>query len=740
MSAREAERGLAPVERGSATAPAAVESEVDPSFPRTSPPPSPPIAARREHALVLHGETLDDPYHWLRERDDPEVRAYLEAENAYAAAAAAPLAPLRETLYGELAGRLAEDDESAPYRKGEWLYFSRTERGKQHRVYGRRSLDGQREQILLDLNALAAGGGYIALGDFEVSDDGRLLAFTLDRRGFREYTLEVLDTERGGLLPIRVERVTSVAWAAGDSGREALLYAVEDAAKRPWRIHRHELGVADPGGAGDPVVLEERDERFRVEVRRTRSGAFLVLASASHTATEVRLLAARDPAGEPRLVAARENDHEYHVDDAGDRLVVRSNRAGRSYALYETPLDAPGPESWRELLPHDPATMLERVDAFADRLVVTERHRGLVRFRVLDLRRCRSAGVGIDTRLDSAFVEFPDPTYEAGPGPNEEFRAAAFRYTYQSMVAPPATYDFELASGTSALVKRDPVPGYDASLYVTERLEARATDGTQIPISLVRRIDAALPAPTLIKGYGAYGIPYPAAFDRSAVSLLDRGVAVAIAHVRGGGDLGQSWHDSGRMAAKANTFTDFVAVAEELVARGVAAPGRIALVGGSAGGLLVGAVLNLRPELFAGAIALVPFVDVLGTMSDASLPLTVGEYEEWGNPAIEEQYRWMRAYSPYTNLSPRAYPALLVRTSFWDSQVMYWEPAKYVARLRAFRASDPALGSGGRPLLLVTNLDAGGHGGFAGRYDKLRDTAFDFAFLLAALGLAPEIS
>jgi oligopeptidase B len=685
-----------------------------------SAPPVAPIAKRIARALELHGERLDDPYHWLRERDDPAVRAHLEAENAYAEAVTARLAPLREELGRELRARLAEDDRSAPYRKGAWLYSSRTERGKQHRIYVRHRDPAGPDQVLLDLNELAGAGRYIALGDFEVSDDGRLLAYTVDRRGFREYTLEVLDLETGALLPERIERVTSVAWAADAAGARTLLYATEDAAKRPWRVRRHELG-SEPSGAGDPLVFDEPDERFRVGVERTRSGALLVITSASHTASEVRLLDAARPEDLPRLVEPRVPDHEYYVDDAGDRLVVRSNRAGRNFALYEAPLASPGAGSWRELLAHDPDTMLERVDAFAAHLVVTERHLGLPRFRILPTR----PGAASEERS----VAFPEPAYDAAPGPNAEFRAASFRYTYQSMTTPPSAFDVDFATAASFLVKRDPVPGYDPALYVTERRFARAADGTRIPISLVRRRDTPLPAPTLLKGYGAYGISYPAAFDRNAVSLLNRGLVVAIAHVRGGGDLGQGWHDAGRMAAKTNTFTDFVAVAEELLARGVAAPGRLALLGGSAGGLLVGAVLNARPDLFAAAIALVPFVDVVGTMSDASLPLTVGEYEEWGNPAIEEQYRWMRAYSPYHNLAAREYPAILVRTSFWDSQVMYWEPAKYVARLRTLKRDR-------RPLLLVTNLDAGGHGGFAGRYDRLRDTAFDFAFLLDALGLA----
>jgi len=671
----------------------------------------PPRAPRRAHVRELHGERFEDPWFWLRERNDPEVRAYLEAENAYAAAWMEPTTGLRERLYEEMVGRILEDDSSCPYPKGDWLYYSRTAAGRQHRIHCRRSRHGgDEEQILLDLNELGRGLGYIALGELEISDDGRRMAYTLDTTGFREHTLHVVEIESGEPLLAPVERVGSVAWAADG---ETLLYALEDAAKRPHLVVRRSLAAGEP-----EVVLREEDERFRVGVQRTRSGDLLVLTAASHTTSELRLLSAAHPAGEPRLVAAREPDHEYDLDHAGGTLFVRSNSTGRNFALFTAPLAAPERSGWRPLVPHDPAVMIERVDAFASHLVLAERAGGLPRFRVLDHR----GGA-------ERFVEFPEPAYTASPGPNEEFASDAFRYAYQSMTTPPSVCDYRFAEGDSVLRKRDEVPGYEPSLYVSERLEATAADGTALPISLVRgrRTAAAGAAPTLLRGYGSYGISYPAAFDPNAVSLLDRGFALAIAHVRGGGELGESWHDAGKMALKTNTFDDFVACAEELVRRGVTARDRLAIAGGSAGGLLVGAVVNRRPELVAAALSYVPFVDVLNTMSDPTLPLTVGEYEEWGNPAIEEQYRWIRAYSPYDNLEAKAYPAMLVRTSFWDSQVMYWEPAKYVARLRSLKIDD-------RPLLFRTNMDAGGHGGFAGRYDRARDTAFDFAFLLTRFG------
>jgi len=668
---------------------------------------APPRAPRRPHVRELHGERFEDPWFWLRERDDPEVRACLEAENAWADAWMAPAAALRERLYREMVGRIREDDESCPYPKGDWLYYSRTEAGRQHRIHCRRPRGGEGgEQVLLDLNELGRDVGYIALGELEISDDGRRMAYSLDTTGFRDHTLHAVEIATGEPLLDPVERVASVAWAADG---ETLLYALEDDAKRPHLVVRRHLGSGEA-----EIVLREEDERFRVGVHRTRSGELLVLTAASHTTSELRLLPAARPAAEPRLVAAREQDHEYDLDHAGETLFVRSNSAGRNFALFTVPLAAPDRSGWRPLVPHDPAVMIERVDAFASHLVLAERAGGLPRFRVLD------HGGGAER-----FVEFPEPAYTAAPGPNEEFASDAFRYAYQSMTTPPSVFDYRFIEGDSLLRKRDEVPGYDPSPYVSERIEATAADGTAVPISLVRRREtaAAGPAPTLLRGYGSYGISYPPAFDPNGVSLLDRGFALAIAHVRGGGELGESWHDAGKMALKTNTFDDFVACAEELVRRGVTAADRLAIAGGSAGGLLVGAVVNRRPELFAAALSYVPFVDVLNTMSDPTLPLTVGEYEEWGNPAVEEQYRWIRAYSPYDNLEAKAYPAMLVRTSFWDSQVMYWEPAKYVARLRALRTDD-------RPLLFRTNMDAGGHGGFAGRYDRLRDAAFDFAFLL----------
>ena len=674
-------------------------------------PPQPPRAAQAEHVRTLHGDRFDDSWFWLRERDRPEVRSYLEAENAYAEAMTASLAPLREKLYGELAARVLPDDASAPYPKGAWRYAWRIGTGQQYRVWVRQPAAGGPEQVLLDLNELGRDLKFISLGTFAVSDDGSRLAYTLDRKGFRDYTLEVKDLTSGEVLPDRVEKVSSLAWAA--DGR-TLFYAVQDEAKRPYRVYRHTLGQA-----GAELVYEEPDERFEVEVERSRSGAYVLLTSASHTASEVRVLPAAAPSHAPLLVEPRQSDHEYYLDHAGDFFYIRSNADGRNFALYRAPVASPGRANWRVVRAHDPAVMLERVLAFDGRLVLAERAAGLPRFRVVDL-----AG-GPDR-----FVTMPEAAYSAFPGPNEEFAAAAFRYTYQSPVTPETVFDYDFASGESQQIRCQQVPGYDASRYEVERIAATAKDGTKVPVTLVHRRGLARDGrnPALLYGYGSYGLPVPISFARDAVSLLDRGFVVAIAHVRGGGEMGKAWHDQGRMANKMNTFTDFIACAEELIRLGWTKPERLAISGGSAGGLLMGAVTNLRPDLFAVVLSYVPFVDVINTMLDSTLPLTVGEFEEWGNPAILEQYRWMIAYSPYENLAARAYPAMLVRTSFWDSQVMYWEPAKYVARLRSLKTDS-------NPLLFKINLDAGGHGGFAGRYDKLKDTAFDYAFLLSRLGI-----
>jgi oligopeptidase B len=675
---------------------------------------APPAARRLPRITTVHGETLGDDYFWLREKSDPEVAAYLEAENAYADAVMAPTAPLQEALYREMLARIKETDLSVPYREGGCFYYSRTEEGKQYPIYCRRkgSLDAP-EEVTLDLNELAAGYAFLSLGAYAVSDDGALLAYSLDTSGFREYTLYVKDLRTGALRPERIEKTGAVAWA--NDGR-TLFYTLEDHAKRPYRVMRHDLSVAET----DEVVFEETDELFRVWVARTRSKRFLLLGSASHTTTEVRFRPADEPVGDWRLVAPRRHEHEYDVDHHGESFYIRTNDRGRNFRLVKASLDDPGEEGWEEVVPHRPEVMLEGSEFFRGHSVLLERERGLQRLRVTDLR------TGVAHAID-----FPEPAYAAFPSYNPEYDTHVFRYSYQSLVTPASVFDYDMDARTSTLLKEQPVlGGYDRGQYVSERLEATAPDGVKVPISIVYRRGLVRDgrAPLYLAGYGSYGYPLPVGFSSNRLSLLDRGMAVAIAHVRGGGEMGKAWHDDGRMLKKRNTFTDFIAVAEHLIAERYTSADRLVIEGGSAGGLLMGAVVNLRPDLFRLVVSKVPFVDVLNTMLDADLPLTVGEYEEWGNPNRREEYEYIKGYCPYTNLSRRAYPAMLVKTSFNDSQVMYWEPAKYVARLRTLKTD-------GNLLLLKTNM-AAGHGGASGRYDYLREVAFDYAFVLTQLGLA----
>ena len=671
-----------------------------------------PVASQRPHTLAIHGEHLTDDYFWLRDREDPAVRAYLEAENAYAEAVLAPTRALQEALYREMLGRIKQTDVSVPYREGDYWYYARTEEGRQYPVYCRkRDPLSAPEQVLLDLNQLAEGHDYLGLGALSISDDGRLMAYSLDTTGYREYSLVVKDLESGAILAGPLEKTGSVAWAAD---HRTFFYAVEDPAKRFHRVWRQELG-------GTPeLVHEEPDERFRLHVERTRSRRYLLLQSDSHTTSEIWVLPAQTPREAFRRLVPRVADRELEIDHLGDRWLLRVNDTGPNFRVVEFAEAAPDPAHWLERLPHREGVMVEGIDAFAGHWVAWERAAGLGRIGVT----LRSTGA-------TRYVEFPEPVYEVSPGPNAEWYATAVRYEYESPVTPPSVFDYSVAEATSLLLKQREIPGgFDPSRYGCERRSVAAPDGTAIPVSLMyRRLPPVpRPAPLLLTGYGAYGIPYPAGFSSNRLSLLDRGVRIALAHVRGGGELGKSWHDAGRMAHKRNSFLDFIAVADALVADGSTEPRLLAIEGGSAGGLLVAAVANLRPELFGTVVAQVPFVDVLNTMLDATLPLTVGEYEEWGNPAMPEQYAWLREYCPYTNLQPYRYPAMLVRTSLNDSQVMFWEPAKYVARLRRLKQD-------ANPLLLLTNMGAG-HGGASGRYDRLREIALDYAFLLWRFGLA----
>ena len=694
----------------SLTLPSCTTAPKPPAETHPSPMP-PPVAPTHPHSVTLHGDTRVDDYFWLREKEAAEVTEYLEAENAYAEERMAPTVELQKTLYDEILGRIQETDQSAPYRKGAFEYYHRTEEGKQYRSYCRREPGkAGTEQVLLDMNALAEGRPFLGLGVYEVSPDGRYLAFSLDETGFRDYTLQIKDLRSGAVLSERMEKVKSAAWA---SDSKTLFYSVDDDTKRPHQILSHQLGAT----AEDSLIYQEDDERFRVAVWRSRSGQYVFRGVFSHTTSEIAFLSASEPAGAWRVVAERTQDHEYDVAHRGGDFLIRTNDRGRNFRVVRAPVENPAPSSWQELVAHRDGVMLESLDVFEGFFVLLERETGLPYVRVFPFADGESHRVAID-----------EPVYSLHPGTNEEFSTDVYRFRYESLATPDSVFDYDVRSKATSLVKQIEVLGeYDPSEYQSERLWATAHDGARVPVSVVykRGTPRDGSAPMLLVGYGSYGYPYPTGFSHARVSLLDRGVTYAIAHIRGGGELGKPWHDQGRMENKMNSFTDFVAVAEHLVANQYTSSRRLAIQGGSAGGLLVGAVINSRPDLFGAVVSLVPFVDVLNTMLDDTLPLTVGEYEEWGNPNDPEVYARIKAYCPYSNIEAHPYPAMLIRTSLNDSQVMYWEPAKYVAKLRALKTDN-------NPLLFKINMDAG-HGGASGRYDYLKETALDYAFILTQL-------
>jgi oligopeptidase B len=673
----------------------------------------PPRAPAHAKVLEKHGDVRVDEYWWLRDKDSPEVLRHLEAENRYTDAMMRPSQPFQRALYREMVARIKETDMGVPYLEGDWLYYSRTIRGRQYPVYCRKAATSRsREHVILDMNRLGAGRAYLGLGVLDVSPDGNLLAFSTDYTGFREYTLRLKDLRSSEVLRLEVPGVRSVAWSA-DS--RTLFYVTEDEAKRACKLWRHPVGSST-----HDMILHETDARFSLGVELSRSRGWLFVTSHSATTSEVRCLEATQPQGPLRCLVPRRQGHEYYADHHGDSFYIVTNDRGRNFRLVVAPVGAPDEAHWREVVPHRDEVMLEGVDLFRHHIVRHERRGGFPRLAVV-----RLADGGEHE------ITFPEPAYSVFGAANAEFDTEVFRFTYESFITPDSVYDYDMNTRERTLLKRlEVLGGYDPARYVVDLTHATAADGMQIPVSLVRRVSddgSPGPRPLLLSGYGAYGYPEMVTFSSVRLSLLDRGVTVALAHVRGGGEMGKAWHDGGRMMEKRNSFTDFVACAEHLVARGDTAPDRLVAEGGSAGGLLMGAVTNLRPDLFRGVVFQVPFVDVVSTMLDDSLPLTTGEYEEWGNPNEPDAYHYIRSYSPYDNLKPGAYPAMLVETSLNDSQVMYWEPAKYVARLRALKTD-------GNPLLLRINMDAG-HGGASGRYDYLKEIAFTYAFILGVLGI-----
>ncbi|HXI13376.1 MAG TPA: S9 family peptidase [Thermoanaerobaculia bacterium] len=677
------------------------------------PHPAPPVAKRVPKSSTIHGETRVDDYGWLRDKANPEVIAHLESENAYAKAMLGKTAGFADNLYAEMLGRIKQTDVNVPYRKGAWYYYSRTVEGKQYPVYARKKTMDGAEEIMLDVNKLAEGQKFMSVDALEVSDDGNLLAYSTDNTGYRQYRLQVKDLRTGKLLPDTAEKTGSVLWAADN---KTIFYAVENEAKRQSRFYRHTLGST----GADTLVYEEPDELYDLYAERSRSGDVIFIVSDSKTTNEVRFLMAADPTAQPRVMAPRKNDLKYYPEHRGDRFYLLTNDTGINYRVVSAPVAEPQQSNWTEVVAYRKPVKIDSIHGFRDHLVLRVRENGLSHIEILDLR---------DKKTHR--VSFPEPAYLVVAGSNEEFDTNRFRYAYQSLVTPGSTYDYDMDERKSTLLKRtDVLGGFDLANYKSERIFATAQDGVRVPIALVYKkgVNPRGRNPLLLYAYGSYGSSTPDSFSSNRLALLDRGVIFAIAHIRGGGEMGKEWHEAGRMMTKKNTFSDFIAAASHLVKEKYTAPDKLAAMGGSAGGLLMGAVVNMRPDLFKAIVAYVPFVDVINTMLDASIPLTTQEYIEWGNPNEKAAYAYMKSYDPYSNIAKTKYPAMLVRTSLNDSQVGYWEAAKWVAKLRATKTDR-------NPILFRVNLGAG-HGGASGRYDKLRDEAADYAWLLSQLGIA----
>jgi oligopeptidase B len=676
---------------------------------------APPLAAKIHTERPINGAILVDDYAWLRNRTDPHVRAYLEAENTYAEQFTASQKPFAEILYNETLSHIKQTDSSVPYKSHGYWYYTRTEEGRQYPTLCRKmGTMAAAEEVILDVNEVAKGEKFMSLGSFAISDDDSLLAYTTDNVGFRQYRLHIKDLRTGKLLPDTAERIDSLTWAADN---KTLFYTTEDATtKRSNLAFRHSLGTE---ATADPVVFNEKDERYDVYVFRSRDRKYILMGSSSHVTSESRFLPADTPTAEWTIVEPRKEGVRYDVDEGSGLFYIRVNDTDPSYRLVTAPVSFPSKTHWTEVIAARKEVPLEDIDVFKDFYVVTERIKGLPVLRVIQLKNGETRSIAV-----------PEPAYYLGPATNAEFDTAAYRYSYQSPITPNSTFEYDVTGKTSTLLKQQEVPGgYDKSRYTVERLFLPAKDGTGIPVTVVYRKDKFKPAdnPLLVYGYGSYGITVPDTFSVNLLPLLDRGVVTSVAHIRGGGELGEAWHDAGKMMTKRNTFTDFIDATEGLLAKGYGKPGRVGIEGGSAGGLLMGAVTNMRPDLFKVVLCEVPFVDVINTMLDASLPLTVPEYEEWGNPNQKPAFDYMLTYSPYDNVVAKPYPAILVQTSFDDSQVMYWEPSKYVAKLRANKTDK-------NPLVFFVNMH-GGHGGSSGRYDRIREADRRYAFLLTELGI-----
>jgi len=676
--------------------------------------PQPPMAEKKPKTTNIHGVTLVDDYFWLREKTNPAVLAHLQAEDAYAQAVMKHTAPLQEKLYNEMLSHIKQTDTNVPYRWGNYFYYTRTEEGKQYPIFCRKkgSVDAP-EEIVIDQNELAKGQKFMSVGAFVPSDDGNMLAYSTDNTGYRQYTLQVKDLRTGELFPERIERVDAVVWA---NDNKTLFYVTEDAVtKRSDKFFRHVLGTDKTD-----LVYEEKDELFDIATGRSRDKAVIFLEAASKTSTESRYLLAAEPNSELKVIIPRQPEHEYDVDYRDNLFYIRTNKGAKNFRIVTAPVNDPSEKNWKEFVEHRPAVKVEGINLFANHAVLSEWENGLQQLEVINFKTNKRNR-----------IEFPEPVYSAGLSSNREYNTSVVRYSYNSLVRPNSVFDYDMNTGKSTLLKQTEVPGgFDAANYKSERVFATASDGTKIPMSMVYRKGVKLDgsAPLLLYGYGSYGASIPPGFSSTRLSLLDRGVIFVIGHIRGGGELGEEWRQAGRMMNKMNTFTDFIACAETLINKKYTSKDRLVIQGGSAGGLLMGVVTNLRPDLFKAVVSQVPFVDVLNTMLDASIPLTTSEYIEWGNPNEKPAFEYMKTYSPYDNVAKKDYPAMLVKVSWNDSQVPYWEGTKLVAKLRTMKTDK-------NPLLLKVNFGAG-HGGASGRYDALRETAFDYAFMLWQMGVA----
>jgi oligopeptidase B len=675
---------------------------------------TPPSAPRVEHREVRQGATVIDDYFWLREKSNPKVIQYLEAENAYTAAMTKDLGPFSDALYTEMLGRIKQTDLSVPTPLRGYFYYSRTEEGKQYPIQCRRKgTMAAPEEVLLDLNELGKGKKFVGLGNFQVSDDQNLLAYTIDYAGFRQYALSVKDLRTGQTLADTAERVTSLAWAADN---KTLFVVTEDAVtKRSDKLSRHVLGTTK-----FEEIYNDKDELYDIEIDKTLDRKYLLLQSESKDTSETRYLRADQPAGQFAVFLPREKGHRYYLGHREKLFYIRTNKSGHNFAVMTAPDNDPAPKNWKVFVAHRDNVRIQDIDVFKDFIVLVEKGDALDHLRIHDFK----TGTWKE-------VAYPEPVYSVFPGGTPDYESHTYRYNYQSFITPSSIFDYDVITGKSTLLKQQEVlGGYDPKQYASERLWATARDGVKVPVSIVYKKGFARDGKgsLFLYGYGSYGFGTPATFSSTRVSLLDRGMAYAIAHIRGGDEMGEQWREDGMLMKKKNTFFDFIDCAQFLIQQKWTSQDRLVIEGGSAGGLLMGAVVNMRPDLFKAVHAAVPFVDVMNTMMDASLPLTVGEYLEWGNPNEKTAYDYMKTYSPYDNLEKRAYPAILVTTSFNDSQVMYWEPAKYVARLRTLKTDS-------NPLLLKVKMDPAGHGGASGRYDRLHDTAFEYAWLLSQVGI-----